>query len=346
MYFKLIHEIGSEFFDKRNSPMVFEYKKPTVFVSIRSIKKANLGVVIETITQREPKPKVKKVFIDLQDGFYSNPRNTAKIVEDMKEGIDSEKKYGYTLPYDVLPKYFIEYYESISRDLFSYSSRTYNTIRWVEDIEGTNNPFINNKLLWSFDENNWIEFPEKFSVEIRARRGLYTSQKSLVSDIVQSGNSEPLYHELLREAHSLRVVFPRSALLIAISAAETGVKQCIARLQPETEWLLENTPSPNIIKLIRDYIPKLPLKIDPELNFSIPQETVLKPLEKAIQMRNKVAHGGKCKIKQEALKTLFNAIKNLLWILDFYAGNEWAVKHVGEEARTEIDKLKKSNKSI
>lgn len=41
------------------------------------------------------------------------------------------------------------------------------------------------------------------------------------------------------------------------SALETGIKTHISKLSPDTEWLLENLPSPPIDKIFKNYIPLL-----------------------------------------------------------------------------------------
>lgn len=340
MYFKLTQEIAGEYFGKPEySPMLFEFSKPSVNVCIKTERqKESNVVVIETTMQREPKKNVKKVFVELSEDYYSDPNNTKKLIEDLKERIKREDISGYTLPHDILPSYFLEYCDSVRRDLYSFSSRTYKSIRWVDNLKGDNNPFVNNKLLWSFENSVWNEFNGELFIDLGIKKGLYSSEKfiGVVTDIVQSGNSEPLGHELLREAYSIRTSFPRSALLIAVSAAETGIKQCITSLQPETKWLIENSASPNILKLFREYIPTLSLKVDSDFDLVIPTESILKPLQKSIQMRNIISHGGQCKVKVEQLKIAFDTIKNLLWVIDFFMGNKWAIRHLDDHVKKEM----------
>jgi hypothetical protein len=59
----------------------------------------------------------------------------------------------------------------------------------------------------------------------------------------------PLGQELLREAWRNLFVHPRSALVIGMAAAETGLKALIVDLVPENSWLIQEVQSPPIVKL-------------------------------------------------------------------------------------------------
>ena len=78
--------------------------------------------------------------------------------------------------------------------------------------------------------------------------------------MVESGDQEPVAHQLLREAWELRSSNPRSALAIGIAAAEIGVKDLIASLVPNAQWLVMEMPSPPVVKILREYLPMLPVR--------------------------------------------------------------------------------------
>jgi hypothetical protein len=75
--------------------------------------------------------------------------------------------------------------------------------------------------------------------------------------LFREGIDEPFPYELMREAWAQRSANPRSALITAITALEIAVKQFIARRVPPADWLVENVPTPDVIKLIREYLPAL-----------------------------------------------------------------------------------------
>lgn len=342
MYYKLIQEIGGEHFGRPEySPILFEYEKPVVNVCIRNKEKDDgNGVVIETKLSKDPKKKIQDEFTKWKSGFYLDDENIKYLVEDLKSKLRQENEggWGYTLPYDILPEYFRSYCLGVVSELTSYSSRTYKTIRWIQGIGGSNHPFSKIEYKWSFDEVEWFDFPSWLSGELNVKGGLYSSPKLIasVTKIVQSGGSEPLSHELLREAYSIKFLNPRSALLIAVSAAEAAIKRCIIFFKPETQWLIENTASPDIITLYRDYIHGILIRGEENQSVSIPQKTILDPLRKIIGMRNKLAHGGTCSINENDLVKKFRVISNLLWVIDLHTGNEWASNHIDSEVKKEM----------
>lgn len=342
MFYKCTSEIVKEHFGRPEySPMIFEYEQPLVSVSIKNeVKEGANFVTIEALISKEPKNKIEEVFRKLQEGFYSNEENIKELVESLKNRLhgDDANRFRYTLPYDILPDYFRSYCDEITSTLLSFSSKTYKTIRWMQNIEGSNKPFKNTKLEWSFDAQKWTNFPDQISGELSIKVGLYSSPKfiELVKGFVQSGESEPLGHELLREAGSIKSNYPKSALLIAVSAAETAIKKCITFFKPETCWLIENTASPDIIKLYRDYIHAEILKDTKYKSLNLPNETILKPLRNIIYMRNIIAHGGVCNINGDKVSDYLHTIKNLLWLIDLFLGYEWAVDNIDDEIKLEL----------
>lgn len=342
MFYKLIQKIEGEHFGRSEySPMIFDYTKPDARVCIKKSDSDGINAVImETSFCRQPKIKNEDVFLKIKSGFYSDKENIKELIEKLKEKLNREngKNHSYTLPYHIMPDSFHEYCSGIIGELSSLSSRTYKAIRWVQGIEGSNHPFKDRSIQWSIDNFEWYDFPSSLSGELKIKNGLYSSSEFLesVTKIVQSGESEPLAHELLREAYSIKSLHPRSALLISVSAAEAAIKRCIVLLEPENKWLIENTASPDIITLYRSYIHETLLKTSKLSSLNLPTDTILKPLKSIVQMRNKLAHGGECNIKVDTLGDKFRVISNLLWVIDLYTGNEWASRHIDDDVKNEM----------
>lgn len=80
----------------------------------------------------------------------------------------------------------------------------------------------------------------------------------LTSVLKNSTESEPLGHELWREAWNLRGLSPRSALLVGYASMETGLKELIASLVPAAAWLVGEVPAPPVCKMLKEYLPLLP----------------------------------------------------------------------------------------
>jgi hypothetical protein len=124
--------------------------------------------------------------------------------------------------------------------------------------------------------------------------------------------------------------------VIGVTAAESAVKGCIALLQPQTKWLIENTPSPSLQKLLTEYLPNLPVKCQVSGKPRVPDNSVLKLLKKGASIRNIIVHGGSCSLKMESLKEILVAVKDLLWLMDYYCGQSWALDHVSDDAKKEL----------
>ena len=60
---------------------------------------------------------------------------------------------------------------------------------------------------------------------------------------------EPLAHQLLHEAEEQIVNNSRSALIMAVAAAEVGLKSLIVQKLPETEWLIVKFAFPLLRRL-------------------------------------------------------------------------------------------------
>jgi hypothetical protein len=154
--------------------------------------------------------------------------------------------------------------------------------------------------------------------------------------MVQAGKAEPLGHELFREAWAIRGSNPRSSLLIGVAAAEVRFKELVSSLAPQAEWLAMNSPSPDLMKMLRSYLPTLPTKLRINNGAWPPPKTVRRLLTEAIAARNRIAHGAGDAIHGPALTKILHAIRDLLYLLDVYAGEQWAWDNVSHETKTEL----------
>ena len=97
--------------------------------------------------------------------------------------------------------------------------------------------------------------PQSFAIitEILSQVRLSDKLRNDVAQMVAEGGTEPLCHELYREAWEERQKNPRNAVVFGIAAAEVSFKQCVSALAPDTRWLLENVPSPPLTKMLSEY---------------------------------------------------------------------------------------------
>jgi hypothetical protein len=148
--------------------------------------------------------------------------------------------------------------------------------------------------------------------------------REAINQLLNMDENEPLGHELAREALALCDVSPRSALITAVVALETGVKDYIRRIAPDTSWLVENIASPPVERLMSEYIPRLNKAGGrPQLSLTSDELDLLK---KRISQRNKIAHGAALSLDTRAMREFVKFVINVLYRLDFCRGLEWAAQ--------------------
>jgi hypothetical protein len=149
--------------------------------------------------------------------------------------------------------------------------------------------------------------------------------------LVSDGTEEPLGHQLFREAWNQKGVHPRSALVIGVAAAEVGLKKLIGTLVPQALWLVDEIQTPSFSKMVRDYLPSLPLKAKFRGKTIAPPKKLIDTLERAIRARNKVVHAGKAPPHGEELEEILRAVDEFLCICDVYAGRNWVAGFISSD---------------
>lgn len=162
---------------------------------------------------------------------------------------------------------------------------------------------------------------------------------NLSSKLIDEG--APVYHSLLIEAIGQFGNNPRSALIMSVAALEAAAKRCISELIPQTTWLLDNMPSPSVFKILRDYIPTLPARNLINGKVVIPK-AIRSCIQDGVEIRNKIIHVGEIPEKEQESKgytryrqnlrretySLLFAIRDMVWLLDYYQGQAWALDYV------------------
>ena len=233
------------------------------------------------------------------------------------------------------PEHFRGFVSSAHDELKDYTRRTVLVMRWRMDSAGPHDPFSTRGMEWSRDGRFWHFAPSNTSVRGEVRGGLRVSDPILeqVHQLVVDGRSEPLDHQMLREAWNQRYENPRSALVIGMAALELGVKRCIGTLVPDAEWLASYAPTPPLVQILTDYLPKLPAKGRFGGAVKAPPEDILKVLKKAVVARNQLVHAGSTKPTGDDVDPVLQAVRDVLWLLDFYNGSAWALEHLRADTR-------------
>lgn len=224
------------------------------------------------------------------------------------------------------------------QELGFYVKKTIDFLRWRCGVRGPHNPIRPGKIEWSMNNETWypvvlhITLSPANSVILRVRDHI----RKEIEDYAKDDRLRIVSHELFQEAWEQRHMNPRSALVIGIAAAESGLKQCIMNLVPQTEWLLDNLPSPPLDKMLTQYLPQL----CPEYG-KLPK-ILRNEIIEGVEERNKVIHSGSFKnvdFPYAKLEGILLAVQDLLWILDYYSGFNWAINYVRPVIRQELDKL-------
>lgn len=250
------------------------------------------------------------------------------------------REYFANAPTSPAPSHLKNFSDEIEGELASYGERMLCLFRWRSGSSSPHNPIrYLSKLKWSQDGEHWNSL--SYSIFLNLIFGFPEPQEKApfgeaVANLMEQGVDEPLGHELFREAWDLQASNPRSALIIGIAAAEIGFKQCVGALVPNAKWLVENVPSPPLEKMLREYLPQLLTRKTLNGRVLPPPERWLKILKKGITIRNNIVHGNTTTLTRENLSDILKTIRELLYLLDIYCGNEWAWDLLEVESRKEL----------
>lgn len=241
----------------------------------------------------------------------------------------------YILPQDFLPEGLASLFSSGSRELHSSAKRVFQLALWRSGdhrVQGIGSPF---SRWWSLDGSD-ARFPVPTSTTLGIIRQMdlrVENEAEEISSVMSPDASEPVGHELLREATALRTSNPRSALIIAVTALEVSTKHLIAERVPEAAWLVRELPMPPVEQILRGYFQQLPLARWPKnLAQEIP-EMILYEVKAAVSARNGIVHRGEPAPDYEAMKRFLLVIADLLWLFDYCRGHEWALEYVSDVGR-------------
>lgn len=233
------------------------------------------------------------------------------------------------------PPNFIDFVRNADRELFDWANRTISVFRWRVNDLGPHNPIGPEGLFWSFTGAFWHRAPLDWRVHIFTSKAveLFDQYVIDVKRIVEAGGAGPIHHDLFREAWDQFGQNPRSALIVGIAAAEVAVKKCISILIPDTEWIVSNLPSPPIVQILTEYLTQLPVrfKINDKVK-TLPPE-IISTIKKGVTLRNDLSHTGKGNITSDNVEEILQAIQDVLWLMDFYSGSEWAFEYISPKTK-------------
>lgn len=274
--------------------------------------------------------------------LYSGAPIRLPHIEHGEEAIDASGnvRKGFMVPFELYPPDLQLLCDSVRTELRSGIERLIKLLRWQQEIDGPHSVFeYDPSLYWRVEDTGkeYRTIPERrHGGEGRSPAGIQWDEVDQLefAALWATNANEPLGHELLREAGAVLDGSPRSALLMAASAVEAGVKAHIGRIAPDTEWLLSELPSPPTHRLLRRYIPLVHRRQGNELKDWSTLKPLFNAMEQLAQHRNDLTHTGA--VSDEAtqeLPGLLNAASDMLYILDVLEGHEWAKGNVQASTR-------------
>lgn len=270
--------------------------------------------------------KENRLLLDdpIQEGLPQTSLSKGTIVD-----LQGNIKPRWIVDFDLLPKgakpWFRQIKDELSDQLFNFVKQ----LRWVQNTAGGHWPFASVGAFWSLDGEEWNRFPSKSSLRIHQHRPIEASDAARVrmAAIVTNRAHEPISHDLIREAGELVHRAPRSALLVAFAALETGTKLQLTRMIPDASALIDRLPSPPLITILQEVLPKtIEAKGLSSGHFPLKKDAN-DYLRKWVTQRNQVTHGLKHSVNADSVDEFIRFAKDILYLLDYLDGQDWALDH-------------------
>jgi len=244
------------------------------------------------------------------------------------------------------PAELVDFFHPFAAELRRVSSRLVQLLRWHLNRMRPAYPLARERVEWSLDGTVWHGVPRRPSSPTPFGEwedlSLSDDGVAIVHGLLAKESiNEPLSRQLLLEAVELQDSNPRASLVLAVAAAEVGIKQFAGSRSASVseDWLLSELPSPPIYKLwSEDYLGlftnvRTREKPDKDSKRQIIPSPLRQALRKAVDERNKAVHAGAAPPDEEMLAECLAAANDFLYALDWFAGQEWAFEHIREEIR-------------
>ena len=243
-----------------------------------------------------------------------------------------------TLPYSALPPDARVLLRSVSATLYGCVRQTYGVIRWRAGALGHHSPFSSRFRRYSTDGRTWNGYPMELTARafVESMPELRAEYFDEVRVLAARGEVEPICHTLFREAWEQRHTNLRSALVVGVAALELGVKDAMADLMPDTSWLLRHASTPPLTRMLKRWLPTVRAREMFEGKVLAPPPNVLRQVQQGIELRNSGVHVSGESPSSDDVVAFLEAARDVLWLLDYYRGNAWALDHMREATRQEM----------
>lgn len=234
---------------------------------------------------------------------------------------DGRIRAGSVLPIRFLSADVQRLVAGAERFLFECTFRLVTVARWRLAIPGPHQPLIAEAHSWK-PGAEWQVLPVEIPRPqwVTASGSLGERWRSEIERLMRAG-PEPVAQELYREASVQRYENRRSALVMAVAAAEAGLITAAEALGVP----LSRGGAPNFAQLLQLALPKLATRRPIRGRKLLPPPKVIDDLTRARDLRNKIIHRGSLVPTVGDVDRALEATRNLLLFVDFYTGHGWAL---------------------
>jgi hypothetical protein len=347
MHFRLRCRVDGLRIETDLAALEFVVGTPPVRVQLEPVTAADIDAGATTASyaavaraERRASDGVRAAFVSLSEGRI--PEGSTDLGNSAWGGYlneDGSLNSGARLPLptELLPANVQSFVNQIREQLHGAVRQVVDVIRWRGGVPGPPDPITSRwrSAEWSLDGDSWHVLPSSFGFVIRGSQRVWIDADTheALQSLLRASDSEPTGHVLFREAWELRNKHLRSALLTGVAAMEVGFKDFAADLVPDAEWLLVNVATPPVVRMLREFLPKIRVHARICDKVLPPPKSILDLLERGVGLRNQVAHAGARRPTVETVETVLLAIEDVLWLLDYYRGHEWAWWHMRPETR-------------
>ena len=110
----------------------------------------------------------------------------------------------------------------------------------------------------------------------------------------------------------------------------------IADLVPQAAWWVGELPAPPLAKILKDGFIGLPAR-EAVFGHVLPlPKAVRATIGEAVTTRNSLVHAGAAALGPGDAHEVLLAVRDLLYLCDFYRGHRWAQEFIRPETRAEL----------
>ena len=161
-------------------------------------------IICRANSRVEPNPRIYAAFQALSENRLPENSVTKETSYQVDTILDEAGNLKTTPPPSFLPTPLQDFISEIERKLSEATKKTVGLLRWRGAIVGPYNPLLlTGSREWSFDGEKWYTLP----YDIHGRMEMISSTvhvfdhvRAEIDILLAEGNTEPLGHELFREA--------------------------------------------------------------------------------------------------------------------------------------------------